>query len=645
MIRRVSVEDLPEEKPYFRVSAKRYRKSSRPLVFLVISSVLSVAAISWMASNYGGFARAEDVIAERPQVELAAIATDTPRPTSSPSAVPLEEPTIANTSVIPPSELPFGSIVFDGRKLGYSHLWYYLPGELSARQITNGNWDDRHPAFSPDGSSIAFASHQNGNWDLYLLQAETGEVRRLTATLGFESRPAWSPDGQWLAYEAYYEGNYDIWILPLDEEQEPFRLTSHPGVDRSPSWSSDGRSIAFISNRENNFDLFLADLDAVDDRFTNLTRSSEIEESMPRFEPDGTRLAFVANSDGSNQVFIMDLNEAGRNAKVIGPGDYAVWSPDGLSLAILQNRAYESYLVSYNINAIGIPPLGLAVDGTVLGIDWNGERFRFVTNPINNIESLYERIVQTPIAQGRYSVIRLPNLSAPNPFLSDLANEAFQALRERTIQEVGWDLLGNLDGVLVGINDPLPPGFAFNDWLYTGRAFAISEAIVGAGWVEVQRENIFGQTYWRLYVRARFQDGSQGEPLQTIPWDFSGRESGDPVIYDQGGSYQESVPKGYYIDFTALASDFGFLRQPALSNWRTYYAGTRYKEFALMDGLSWEEAMLQIYPSFAIITPTPFQTPTKTPTRTPRPTNTPWWIKTNTPTPSQTSTPTPTTKP
>ena len=629
------MEDQPEEKPYFRVSPKRYRKSSRPIVFIVISSVLSVAAISWMAKNYEGFARAEDVIAERPQFDIDATATETPRPTSSPTSVPIAIPTIANTSIVTQSGFPFGTIVFDGRKLGFSHLWFYLPGELEPQQLTFGNWDDRHPAFNPDGSAIAFASHQNGNWDLYLLQLATGEVRRLTATLGFEGRPAWSPDGQWLAYEAYYEGNYDIWILPLDEQQEPFRLTSHPALDRSPSWSSDGRSIAFISNRENNFDLFFADLDAVEDRFTNLTHSPEIEESMPRFEPEGSRLAFVANTKDSNQIFYLDLNEPERNARVIGPGDYAVWSPDGLSLAIVQYRAYESFLVSYNIDASGIPPLGLSVDGTVLGIDWHGERFRFVTNALNASEPLYERIVETPIAQGRYSVIRLPNLSAPNPFLSDLANEAFQALRERTVEEIGWDLLGNLDGVLVGINDPLPPGFAFNDWLYTGRAFAISEAIVGAGWVEVQRENVAGQTYWRLYVRVRFQDGSQGEPLRSVPWDFSGREGGDPTVYDQGGSYRESVPKGYYVDFTALASDYGFLRQAALHNWRTYYAGTRYKEFALSDGLSWEEAMLQIYPSSAIITPTPFQTPTKTPTRTP------WWIKTSTPTPSQTSTPTP----
>jgi hypothetical protein len=63
-----------------------------------------------------------------------------------------------------------------------------------------------------------------------------------------------------------------------------------------------------------------------------------------------------------------------------------------------------------------------------------------------------------------------------------------------------------------------------------------------------------------------------------------------------------------------------------MSNWRTYYQAARFNEFARTDGLTWLEAMLQIYPPEAIVTPTPFRTPTLTPTRTPWPTITPWWL-------------------
>jgi len=56
-----------------------------------------------------------------------------------------------------------------------------------------------------------------------------------------------------------------------------------------------------------------------------------------------------------------------------------------------------------------------------------------------------------------------------------------------------------------------------------------------------------------------------------------------------------SAPGGLWIDFTALAADYGFERLPALSSWRIYYPGTLFTQFALRAGLTWEEAMLQIY--------------------------------------------------
>jgi TolB protein len=217
---------------------------------------------------------------------------------------------------------------------------------------------------------------------------------------------------------------------------------------------------------------------------------------------------------------------------------------------------------------------------------------------------------------------------------------------------IGWDALGRLENAFVGINAPMPPGFAYNDWLYTGRAFALDPAALNSGLVEVIREDYGAETYWRLYLRVMPQDGSLGEPIRLRPWDFSTRYTGDPTTYDRGGSLKDALPSGYYVDLTQLAADYGFERVPAMSNWRTYFQAARYNEFARTDGLTWLSAMLQIYPSEAIVTPTPYQTPTSTPTLTPRPTPTPWWwrwILTATaaarPSPTAPSTPVPTPPP
>jgi hypothetical protein len=182
-----------------------------------------------------------------------------------------------------------------------------------------------------------------------------------------------------------------------------------------------------------------------------------------------------------------------------------------------------------------------------------------------------------------------------------------------------------LEYAFVGINAPLPPGFAYNDWLYTGRGFALDSRALASGLLEVVREDFGAETFWRVYVKASPQDGSVGEPLRVRSWDFSTRYTGDPTTYDRGGSLKAALPEGYYVDLTQLAADFGFERVPAMSNWRTYFQGARYNEFARTDGLTWLEAMMEVYPPEAIVTPTAYQTPTSTPTRTPIPTPTPWW--------------------
>ncbi len=163
--------------------------------------------------------------------------------------------------------------------------------------------------------------------------------------------------------------------------------------------------------------------------------------------------------------------------------------------------------------------------------------------------------------------------------------------------------------------------------------------MINAGWMAVVREDIGSQTYWRLYIRAQKQDGSEGEPIENPPWDLNARYDLDPVIYEDGGKYG-GVPAGYWVDFTSLAQAYGWERLPALPNWRNYYAGARFTEFVLTGGLDWYSAMLQLYPPDALFTATAVLPPTLTPTITPVPSRTP--APTNTPrntfTPSVTST-------
>jgi TolB protein len=253
----------------------------------------------------------------------------------------------------------------------------------------------------------------------------------------------------------------------------------------------------------------------------------------------------------------------------------------------------------------------------------------------------------------RRRVVSLEGVEAPNPKLQDEIDEAYYALRERLLADAGWDYLSVLEDTFLPLTSPLEPGMQ-DDWLYTGRAIRSNTAPLSAGWLQAIKEDYGPKTYWRLYVKARFQDGSQGVPLKDLPWDLSARHSGDPMAYERGGAYAEQIPEGYWIDLTELAAAYGWQRQPALSTWRIAYSAVRHNEFYNSGGLDWFSAMLQIYPREALNTPTPVSSPTpsatptetstptetatrtpylsRTPTatrtatatRTPRPTNTPW---------------------
>jgi hypothetical protein len=113
---------------------------------------------------------------------------------------------------------------------------------------------------------------------------------------------------------------------------------------------------------------------------------------------------------------------------------------------------------------------------------------------------------------------------------------------------------------------------------------------------------------------------------------MNARSNGDPQVYEAGGKWAEAVPAGYWIDLTDMAGRYGWNREAALVNWRTFYQGTRFNELVMTGGLDWKSAMLQIYPPEILSTPTQPAPVSKTPTPYPA------WYKTRVPT--QTSSPT-----
>jgi TolB protein len=218
-------------------------------------------------------------------------------------------------------------------------------------------------------------------------------------------------------------------------------------------------------------------------------------------------------------------------------------------------------------------------------------------DPPSASETLYVEAVATTEADG--PPIRLWELpvSAPSPYLSDQVDQSFLALQEELISQAGWDVLGRLDGMFESLENRPLPGLGSDSWNKAGRAFDLyyREALAFESRLEVVREELSSGTYWRVYVRTANQDGSQGEPLRDLPWDFQSRYGSEPRYYDEGGKLKESIPAGYYIDFTAVAADYGWSLVPSWENWRTYFPAIRFWHYENRQDLSWREAMLQLY--------------------------------------------------
>ncbi len=527
------------------------------------------------------------------------------------------------------------------QEAGFFHLFAYSPENIPLTRLTADSWDDITPAVSPDGNLLAFSSRRNGYWDLYLLDLGSGKISRLTDSLEYDAAPTWSPDGAYIAYQSYADGDLNIFLRSVtDSTLVPLELTKNESSNTSPAWSPLGRKIAFVSNRSGEPEIWLADLDHAG-VFTDVSNSPQSIDSHPAWSPDGSKLAWAStNSDsGLTGIYVWDAATPGSIPQWIGSGDWPVWSDDNNIVSRLSSPN-QTFLTGYSTTgSINIPPALLTGEMDGLSVHSTSLEFPgpFLAAAQGTQPALFDpgTLPQPNLSSNRLSLVTLTGVTAAFPKLIEAASGSFQNLRTLVSDKTGWDALANLENAFIPLTTPPDPGLG-EDWLYTGRAFTLNPVLVQADWMVAVREDFGQQVYWRIYLRAAAQDGSQGMPLTQVPWDFSARTTSSSA-YENGGQLMGTVPAGYWLDLTALAAQYGWQRLPALTNWRSYYAGARFNELVFSQGLDWRTAMLQLYPPEILVTPTMVIPPTRTPTRTPL-----WYIP---PTPTKTPTIHPTTTP
>lgn len=539
----------------------------------------------------------------------------------APTAI-LQSTPVPTTTPLPQILEARGTMAYVVRELGQTDIWAVPVGSRSPIRLVASPEDDRDPAWSPDGRKLAYASRQDGNWELYIYDTSTGSTTRMTYDLSFQGGPTWSSDGEWLAYESYQGSNLDVYVMRIDGTQQPIRLPANSDApDYAPAWSPDGRHIAFVSLRDGNQDIYDFSLD--DQTLVNLTRTPDRQEDFPAWSPDGRWLAFSALDQGQEKVFVISTDNPDAGAQVINVGRTPAWSPDGASIVAAVDSLDGSQLIVNPFSGAGV---GTAIIPVPLGatrLAWTGVPLpQALVNaggqPPARRDSLYVEQEDRRLTDPPYPLNAIAGVTVENAVLSDRVNDSFNALRDAVNAQAGWDFLGKLDDAFWSINRPPQPGEERRNWLMTGRAISITRnAIVGfPPPLEVLREDIGVETYWRVMVRVSddAQSGQLGEPLRHLPWDFASRTAGDVEAYDQGGRYRDEVPQGYYVDFTQLAADYGWQRVPAGRDWRANSNTINYWSFQKRDGLGWYEAMREIYTEDQLGSFVPTVTPSIRPT-------------------------------
>lgn len=233
-----------------------------------------------------------------------------------------------------------------------------------------------------------------GNGDVYLVYEDGSDVRQLTSGGSVEADPAWSPDGSKLAFVSDRDGNPEIYTMNADGSGVA-RLTTNGEADYQPAWSPDGRKIAFASRRTGDAEIFVMNADGSSPvRLTTIPG----DDYAPAWSPSGQQIAFATTQNGAPRVYVMNADGFDVKALTSVESEYPAWAPDGSGVAY-SGTACSDYYPGLCYPAVVLPN-GM---GPYVGArpSWFPDRYRIAFNGID-CDSSYSRCIA-----GDFRVVRL----------------------------------------------------------------------------------------------------------------------------------------------------------------------------------------------------------------------------------------------
>jgi TolB protein len=218
----------------------------------------------------------------------------------------------------------------DGRALAYTtyrpspdiFVSFIYQGLL--QNPTKGVGTNYIPVFSPDGTRIAFMSGRDGNPEIYVMNVDGSNLRRLTNHPAGDGTPTWSPNSEQIAFVSDRTGTPQIYLMSGDGSNVR-RITMNESWADQPTWSpAPYNEIAFAGRTGPAFDIKVYDLATSQTRQITFGEGSN---ERPSFSPNGRHLAFTSTRSGGSQVFTIGRDgRAVRQITRTGNNQMPAWS-------------------------------------------------------------------------------------------------------------------------------------------------------------------------------------------------------------------------------------------------------------------------------------------------------------------------------
>lgn len=199
----------------------------------------------------------------------------------------------------------FGSRIAYINKIGKRYTLQVSDADgYNAQNVVSSNEPIISPAWSPDGTKMAYVSFEKKKPIVYVQSLTTGDRKVIANYKGNNSAPAWSPDGSRLAIVLTYGANSQIYTVDADGG-DLRQVTKSSAIDTEPAFSPDGKSIYFSSDRGGKPQIYKVSSSGGDASRVTFEGAYNVS---PHFSPDGRFLAYIRNDGGKFRVALQDLS-------------------------------------------------------------------------------------------------------------------------------------------------------------------------------------------------------------------------------------------------------------------------------------------------------------------------------------------------